>query len=88
LGIKGWRYLLSEFFLVKNEELEIAQGLLGDIHDLDKLSEWLLNDGSNIIAISNLKQRRTALLEEVPEALQQLPYELRPLAEQTSILKR
>ncbi len=88
LAIKGWRYLLSEFFLVKNEELELAQGLLGDIHDLDKLSEWLLNDGSNIIAISNLRQRRTALLEEVPDALQQLPYELRPLAEQTSVLRR
>ena len=88
LAIKGWRYLLSEFFLLKNEELEYAQGLLGDIHDLDKLSEWLLNDGSNIIAVSNLKQRRAALLEEVPEALSKLPFELRPIAEQTSILRR
>jgi CHAD domain-containing protein len=58
LSIKTWRYLFSEFFNLKNDELEYAQGLLGDIHDLDKLSEWLLNDGSNIIAISNLKQRR------------------------------
>ncbi|HEY9760179.1 MAG TPA: CHAD domain-containing protein [Oculatellaceae cyanobacterium] len=88
LGIKGWRYLLSEFFLVKDAQLEFAQGLLGDIHDLDELSEWLLTDGSNIVAISNLKQRRAALLEDVPAALGNLPYGLRPSVEQTSIVRR
>jgi CHAD domain-containing protein len=88
LAIKGWRYLFSEFFNLKNAELEKVQGLLGDIHDLDKLSEWLLNDGGNIIAISNLKQRRAALLEEVPGALLELPYGLRPNAEQNSVIRR
>jgi CHAD domain-containing protein len=88
LAIKGWRYLFSEFFNLKNAELEKVQGLLGDIHDLDKLSEWLLNDGGNIIAISNLKQRRSALLEEVPGALLELPYGLRPIAEQSSVIRR
>lgn len=88
LAIKGWRYLFSEFFNLKDAELERVQGLLGDIHDLDKLSEWLLNDGGNIVAVSNLKQRRAALLEEVPGALLELPYGLRPAAEQSSIVRR
>ena len=88
LAIKGWRYLFSEFFNLKDAELERVQGLLGDIHDLDKLSEWLLNDGGNIVAVSNLKQRRAALLEEVPSALLELPYGLRPATEQSSIVRR
>ncbi len=88
LGIKAWRYLLTEFFGLKSQELEDAQGLLGDIHDLDKLSEWLLNEGSNIVAISNLKQRRTAFLEDVPDALRRLPFGLRPSAEQSPTLRR
>ncbi len=88
LGIKGWRYLFSEFFNLKSPELEKVQGLLGDIHDLDELSEWLLNDGGNIIAVSNLKQRRAALLEDVPGAMLELPYGLRPAADQSSVVRR
>src|ERR1700733_2640555 len=76
LACKGWRYLLSELCGIKNEELEQAQTVLGEIHDLDTLNELLLADGNNILALTNLKQRRAKLLEQAREVKRKLPFGL------------
>ena len=77
LAVKGWRYLLSELCGIKNEELEEAQTLLGEIHDLDTLNQLLIEDGNNILALTNLKQRRTKLLEQAKQVKRALPFGLR-----------
>ncbi len=77
LGVKGWRYLLSELCGIKNEELGEAQTLLGEIHDLDTMHELLLEDGNNILALENLRHKRNELLSQAQLITRQLPYGLR-----------
>jgi CHAD domain-containing protein len=77
LSLKAWRYLVTEFCGIRNSELELAQTVLGEIHDLDTLNELLLEDGANILALANLKQRRTKLIEQAKSVVNRLPYGLR-----------
>lgn len=78
LGIKGWRYLLTEFFGVTNLELVRAQQILGQMHDLDRLTPLLIQDQGQKEALSKLKERRKELLSQIDEMRQRLPYGLRP----------
>lgn len=78
LGIKGWRYLLTEFFGVTNLELVRAQQILGQMHDLDRLTPLLVHDDDQKEALSRLKERRKELLAEMEEMRTRLPYGLRP----------
>jgi CHAD domain-containing protein len=78
LGIKGWRYVLTEFFGVTNLELVRAQQLLGQMHDLDRLTPLLVHDEEQEEALARLKQRRKELLAQIQEMRTRLPYGLRP----------
>lgn len=78
LAIKRWRYLLTEFFGVTNLELVRAQQLLGQMHDLDRLTPLLVHDETQDAAMQKLKERRKGLLQEIEEMRGQLPYGLRP----------
>jgi CHAD domain-containing protein len=78
LGIKGWRYLLTEFFGVTNLELVRAQQLLGQLHDLDRLTPLLVYDEEQAEALTRLKERRKELLAQIQEMRTRLPYGLRP----------
>ncbi len=79
LSIKRWRYILTEFFGLTNLELVRAQQLLGQIHDLDRLTPLLDSDKSNQRALVNLERRRMQLLEEFARMRNDLPYGLRPV---------
>lgn len=77
LGIKRWRYLLTEFFGLTNLELVRAQQLLGQMHDLDRLTPLLLDEDEEE-ALDKLKKRRKELLAEIELMRHRLPYGLRP----------
>lgn len=79
LSIKRWRYVLTEFFGLTNLELVRAQQLLGQIHDLDRLTPALKADKSSQRALVNLERRRMQLLEEFARMRNDLPYGLRPV---------
>jgi CHAD domain-containing protein len=78
LAIKGWRYLLTEFFGLTNLELVRAQQILGQTHDLDRLTPLLIEDGNQEEALATLKERRQELLSQIDEMRNRLPYGLRP----------
>jgi CHAD domain-containing protein len=78
LGIKRWRYLLTEFFGVTNLELVRAQQILGQMHDLDRLTPLLLEQKNEGDALDSLKKRRKELFAEIEVMRQRLPYGLRP----------
>lgn len=78
LSIKRWRYLLTEFFGVTNLQLVRAQQLLGQLHDLDRLTPVLVQDDAERMALLKLKERRKQLLDEIEEMRPKLPYGLRP----------
>lgn len=78
LSIKRWRYLLTEFFGLTNLELVRAQQLLGQLHDLDRLTPVLVHDEDEEKALQNLKERRKQLLNQIEQMRHRLPYGLRP----------
>jgi CHAD domain-containing protein len=78
LSIKRWRYLLTEFFGVTNLELVRAQQILGQMHDLDRLTPILLHADNEEAALAKLKTRRKELLSEIEQMRRRLPYGLRP----------
>lgn len=78
LGIKGWRYLLTEFFGVTNLELVRAQQVLGQLHDLDRLTPLLVEAKEQKATLGRLKERRKQLLAQIEEMRTRLPYGLRP----------
>jgi CHAD domain-containing protein len=78
LGIKGWRYLLTEFFGVTNLELVRAQQILGQMHDLDRLTPLLVHDDDQAEALAKLKERRKELMVQIQDMRTRLPYGLRP----------
>lgn len=78
LGIKGWRYLLTEFFGVTNLELVRAQQVLGQVHDLDRLTPFLIDAPAQKESLARLKERRKALVHDVDKMRSKLPYGLRP----------
>jgi CHAD domain-containing protein len=78
LSIKRWRYFLTEFFGVTNIELVRAQQLLGQLHDLDRLTPLLVHDDEQRHALLQLKERRHKLLTEIDAMRSKLPYGLRP----------
>jgi CHAD domain-containing protein len=78
LSIKRWRYLLTEFFGLTNLELVRAQQILGQMHDLDRLTPILLEDLSQAAALQTLKVRHQELQKEIESMRARLPYGLRP----------
>ena len=78
LSIKFWRYMLTEFFGLTNLELVRAQQLLGQLHDIDRLTPMLLNDDEQRQALQKAKERREELLAQINEMRPRLPYGLRP----------
>jgi CHAD domain-containing protein len=78
LSIKRWRYLLTEFFGVTHLELVKAQQLLGQLHDLDRLTPVLVHAENQYQALTQLKLRRDQLLKDIEEMRTRLPYGLRP----------
>jgi CHAD domain-containing protein len=78
LGIKRWRYLLTEFFGLTNLELVRAQQLLGQIHDIDRLTPALQEHENERSALTALRRRRQELLKQCQPMRSHLPYGLRP----------
>ena len=78
LGIKRWRYLLTEFFGLTNLELVKAQQVLGQIHDLDRLTPVLQSHPGEDLALSRIRDRRAQLLKEIAAMRTRLPFGLRP----------
>jgi len=78
LGIKRWRYLLTEFFGLTNLELVRAQQILGQIHDLDRLTPLLRTNARDEQPLRNLEETRKKLLIEINHMRARLPYGLRP----------
>jgi CHAD domain-containing protein len=78
LGVKRWRYLLTEFFGLTNLELVKAQQVLGQIHDLDRLTPILQSNPGEELALSRIRDRRGQLLKEIGAMRTRLPFGLRP----------
>ena len=78
LGIKRWRYLLTEFFGLTNLQLVKGQQLLGKLHDLDRLSALMVNK-NGLKSLSRLDYERQKLLAQFNEFRKNLPWGLRPL---------
>ncbi len=78
LGIKRWRYLMTEFFGLTNLELVRAQQLLGRLNDYERL-ETLLKNADAPELKERLKLERERLLKEFEQVRRQLPYGLRPV---------
>ena len=78
LAIKKWRYLLTECMGLTNLELVRAQTLLGDIHDLDRLEQALLETAPKDPVLGRLRKERSTLVQEFEGCKNELPYGLRP----------
>lgn len=78
LTIKSWRYLLTEFFGVTNLELVRAQQILGQIHDLDRLTPLLVHSDEKKEVLVTAKEKRKQYLAQIEEMRRRLPYGLRP----------
>ncbi len=80
LSIKAWRYLLAEFFGLSSVELVRAQQLLGQLNDIDRLKEFLLDHNKDGVEepIENLMAESEKLLEGWSELKLLLPFGLRP----------
>lgn len=78
LGIKKWRYLLTECMGLTNLELVNAQTLLGDLHDLDSLEQILKKYEEPPEVFKALRASRGDLFREWMRCREKLPYGLRP----------
>lgn len=78
LGIKRWRYLMTEFFGLTNLELVRAQQLLGKLNDYQRL-DLLLAERDAAETKAKLQSEKARLLEEFGRIRRYLPYGLRPL---------
>ena len=84
LAIKGWRYLLDEFFGLSSIELRDAQQVLGRLNDLHDLVELLKDIKSREILIA-LKDEQIDMLNHFDNLRKALPYGLRPYMQEVSI---
>ncbi|HEY9773640.1 MAG TPA: CHAD domain-containing protein [Planktothrix sp.] len=82
LCIKGWRYLLTEFFGLTNLELVKAQQLLGKYNDVHRVLRLLTGDEKTRElakdAVVKLEAQSEQLMKEFTEFRKSLPYGLRP----------
>ncbi len=78
LGIKGWRYLLAEFFGLTTLELVTTQQLLGQIHDLDRVAILLSKSKNSENSLRLLAVKRSDLLKDFEQVRENMPYGLRP----------
>ncbi len=80
LGIKGWRYLLAEFYGLTNLHLVRAQQILGKLNDLHRVEVLLAATGSPLAneSLSKLNEEREKLLDDFTQFRETLPYGLRP----------
>ncbi len=86
LSIKGWRYILVEFYSCNCEPLVEAQQLLGQINDLERV-RLLLEDEDGALALSSIERivgKQQELLASLDEIKSALPYGLRPEIAQVS----
>ena len=83
LCIKGWRYLLTEFFGLTNLELVRAQQLLGKYNDISRISRLINEDEASKVlakdALSKIESQSDLLMKEFTELRKTLPYGLRPV---------
>src|SRR5262249_43031753 len=61
LGVKRWRYMLTEFFGLTNLQLVRAQQILGRLHDLDRISDLLDGNCPDDVRLRLEEQRRQLL---------------------------
>lgn len=78
LGIKKWRYLLTECMGLTNLELVKAQTLLGEMHDLDSLEGIIIEHEEPQEVFKALRAARGDLFREWMRCREKLPYGLRP----------
>jgi CHAD domain-containing protein len=78
LGIKRWRYLMSEFFTLANLELTEAQRLLGEMHDYQRL-ETMTSEIAAPEAREKLIAAQASLMERLGKIRKSLPYGMRPI---------
>lgn len=78
LGIKKWRYLLTECMGLTNLDLVKAQTLLGDMHDLDSLEAIIKEQEEPQEVFKALRAARGDLFREWMRCREKLPYGLRP----------
>src|SRR5262249_37550434 len=78
LGVKRWRYMLTEFFGLTTLQLVRAQQILGRLHDLDRISDLLDGNCPDDVRL-RLEDQRRQLLQDFSLIRQCLPYGLRPL---------
>lgn len=78
LGIKKWRYLLTECMGLTNFDLVTAQTLLGELHDLDRLELILRKHDEPSATFKRLRIARAELFRGWTGIRESLPYGLRP----------
>lgn len=78
LGIKGWRYLLTEFFGLTNLQLVRAQQHLGKLNDYNRLKQLLSGEPDEQAAVERLDTEYQRMLGEFNKIRSDLPYGLRP----------
>lgn len=78
LGIKKWRYLLTECMGLTNLELVNAQTVLGEMHDLDRLELIIKENNEAEKVFKALRAARGDLFREWMRCREKLPYGLRP----------
>jgi len=78
LGVKRWRYLLTEFFGLTNLQLVRTQQILGKLHDLDRIKDLLAYNCPDEVG-TKLEAQRRQLLQDFSLIRESLPYGLRPL---------
>ncbi|MBC7998854.1 MAG: CHAD domain-containing protein [Leptolyngbya sp.] len=78
LALKQWRYILADVYGAAQNELEIAQAQLGELHDCDRLKELLINSRNEVESLGNLNHMRQLLIAKVIDVASTLPFGYRP----------
>lgn len=80
LSIKAWRYILVEFFGYSSEPLVEAQGLLGQINDLERVRILLEAEDEPIVGrtMDNIINKQQELVSSLDQIKLTLPFGLRP----------
>lgn len=78
LALKQWRYILTDVYGAVQNELEIAQAQLGELHDCDRIKELLINSRDEVESLGNLNRMRQLLIAQVVDIASTLPFGYRP----------
>lgn len=80
LSIKAWRYILVEFFGYSSDPLVEAQGLLGQINDLERVRILLVAEDEPMVGktMDNIVGKQQELVSSLDQIKLTLPFGLRP----------